>query len=392
MNYGKLIQLFKAKGAAAGKLALREAFEARSIQPTDIDMGRLFTECFGWHNFLTCRSGQTLACDVMSRALTEADGAVSTSAFLNISGQFMFTTVLDAYMAEEAVFRKLIPEAQASTLDGEKIPGITEIGDETGVRKETESYPLAGVGEDWINTPSIQDRGMIVPVTWEAIFNDKTGLVAQRAGDVGKWMGVRREKAAIDCCVDENVTTHRYNWRNTVIASYDDNTGTHTWDNLVASNAIVDWTDIDNVEQTFNAITDPYTGEPILVDPKHLTVTKQNEQVARRILSATEIRVATPGYATSGNPTQTNMNNPYLNKYELVTSRLLAARLATDTSWFLADWSKYAKCMMAEKMNVVPAPPNNHDEFHRRIVQQYRVNERFAYVVVQPRVACKSTA
>jgi hypothetical protein len=40
----------------------------------------------------------------------------------------------------------------------------------------------------------------------------------------------------------------------------------------------------------------------------------------------------------------------------------------------------------------VQAPSNNQDEFHRRIVQQYRVNERGAYVVVQPRAAVKCTA
>jgi hypothetical protein len=329
----------------------------------------------------------------MNSALQEAEGAVSTSAFLNIQGQFMYQNVLDAYMAEEGVFTALIPEAQASTLDGEKIPGITEMGDELGVRKEGDPYPLAGVGEDWIFTPPIHDRGVIVPVTWEALFNDKTGLVAQRCQDVGKWAKIRREKMAIDCCVDENTTAHRYNWRGTVIASYGDNSGSHTWDNLAASNGLGggDWSKIDAAEQVFNGMTDPYTGEPILINPRHLTVTKQLEQVARRILSATEIRVATPGYATTNAPTQTNMPNPYANKYDLVTSRLLAARLATDTDWFLSDWSKYAKCMVAERMNVLPAPTNNHDEFHRRIVQQYRVNERVAYVVVQPRASVKST-
>jgi hypothetical protein len=393
INYKRLIKLHEERGDAA-KATLKEAFETKEIRPQDVDLGRLFAECFGWHEFAECRSrgADYLATNVMNRALAEAEGAVSTSAFLNVAGQFVFQTTLDAYTNEEAVFRDLIPEAQASTLDGEKIPGVTQIGDEIGFRNENEPYPIAGVGEDWIFSPQIRDQGLIIAVTWEAIFNDKTGQLAQRCADVGKWMGIRREKAAIDCCVDENVTTHRYNWRGTVIASYGDNSGTHSWDNLAASNALVDWTDVDNAEQVFNGLTDPYTGEPILIDPKHLTAVKALEQTARRILSATEIRVATPGYATTGDPTQTVLANPFQNKYELKTSRLLASRMATDTSWFLSDWSKYAKCMMAEKMNVIPAPPNNHDEFTRRIVQQHRVNERFAYVVVQPRASVKATA
>lgn len=392
VNYQRLIESFKRRPVAEAAATLREAFAEKSIRTTDIDLGRLFAECYGWHNFLACRSRETLVTDLMEQSLQEAEGAVTTAAFLNVSGQFMFTNVLDAYATEESVFKDLIPEATASTLDGEKIPGITQMGDELDFRDETEPYPLAGVGEDWIFSPTIRDRGVILPVTWEALFNDKTGQLAQRAADVGKWGAIRREKAAIDCLIDENVTTHRYNWRGTVIASYGDNSGSHTWDNLAASNAILDWTDIDAAEQVFNAITDPYTGEPVPYEPKHLTVTKSLEQVARRVLSATEIRVATPGYATSANPTETHMQNPYLNKYELKTSRLLASRLGTDTSWFLSDWSKYAKCMMAEKANVMQAPPNSEAEFHRRIVLQYRFNERFAYVVVQPRAAVKSTA
>lgn len=391
-NYQRLVQLHEGRSLIEARDDLREAFRSKALRPQDIDLGRLFEQCFGMSAFRDCRAGHRLASEVMKQALTEAEGAVSTSSFLNISGQFVYQTVLDGYENEEFVFKDLIPEAQASTLDGEKIPGITEIGDEIAVRNEADPYALAGVGEDWIFTPSIPDRGMIVPITWEAIFNDKTGQLSERCGKVGYWAGVRREKAAIDCVIDENVTSHRYNWRGTVIATYNDNTGTHTWDNLVASNALVDWTDLDNVEQAFNAMTDPYTGEPVMIAAKHLVVTKQLEQTAYHILNSTMIRRATPGYATSANPNLNELANPYQKKYELKTSRLLAARLATDTSWFLGDYGKFAKCMMAEKLNVVQAPPNSDDEFKRRIVTQHRVNERFAYVTVQPRASVKSTA
>jgi hypothetical protein len=371
---------------------LTEAFEKKLVRPRDFDLGDLFAECFGWDAFRECRAGRRLANDVFAEGrLSEAQGAVTTAAFQNISGQIVYSAILDKYDSEDFVFTKLIPETPTQFLEGEKMAGLARMGDETGVRNEADPYPLMGVGEDWIFTPAIQDIGGIVPVTWEAVFGDRTGRLLEYCGEVGYWRGVKREKQAIDCCVDENTTRHRYNWRGTVIASYGDNSGSHTWDNLAASNAMVDWTDIDAAEQVFNGLTDPYTGEPIMIEPRHLTFTKQKEQTARRILSATEIRVATPGYAVSANPTQTNMANPYLNKYEPVTSRLLVSRLATDTDWFLADWSKYAKYMVAEKMNVAQAPSSNHDEFHRRIVQQYRVNERGAYVVVQPRAAVKCT-
>lgn len=392
INYGRLIRLFEERGEQA-TADIRVLFKERQIRPEDFDLGKLFVECFGYSAFVQCRARERFAADVMSERLQEAEGAVTTSAFQNISGQIIYNAVLEPYQDEEYVFSRLIPETPTNLLDGEKIAGITEIGDELAVRNENEPYAIAGVGENWITTPAVKDRGVIIPVTWEAVFNDRTGRLLDRCRDVGKWGAVNKEKRAIDCCVDENVTAHRYNWRTFgQLASYDDNTGNHTWDNLAASNGLVDWTDIDAAEQLFNAMTDPFTGEPILFGPRHLTVTKSLEQTARRIVSATEIRVATPGYATTGNPTLTNMDNPYRNKYEVVTSRLLASRMATDTSWFLADWSQYATYMVAEAPNVQMAPPNSHEEWHRRVVQQFRFNERGAYVVREPRAAVKNTA
>ena len=391
VNYKKLVDHFRADEAAAGRV-LRESFADRTVKPAEFDFGRLFEECFGWHDFVACRRKEQFASDVMARHrhLKESTGAVNTSAFLNITGQIVYSAILDKYESEEFVFTKLIPEVPTQFLDGEKIAGLTEIGDEIAVRNEQEPYALAGVGENWIFTPPVKARGVIVPLTWEALFADRTGRVLEYCGDVGHWYGMNREKRAIDCVIDENTTAHRYNWRGAVIASYNDNTGTHTWDNLAASNGLVDWTNLNAAEQLFNGLLDPFTGEPIVVEPKHLIFTKQLEQTANRILNATEIRVATPGFATSSNPTVSHVKNPYSNKYQPVTSRQLANRLATDTDWFLGDVGKYARCMVVEKMSVVQAPPNNEAEFHRRIVNQFRVNARDAYSVWEPRAIVKS--
>lgn len=377
------------KDPAAAEAGLRAAINEGQIKSREFDFGKLFSECFGHENYQACKSNGESPQGVMQRFKEE--GAVTTAAFTNISGQIIYSATLDRYKSEDFVFAKMIPEVKATILDGEKIAGITEIGDVSAIRKEGDPYQLAGVGEDWIFTPAVPDRGRIVALTWEAIFNDRTGQLLEVAGDVGYWIGYGEEVLAIDCIVDENTTAHRYNWRGTVIASYNDNTGTHTWDNKSASNTLTDWTSLNTAEQVFNGLTNPYTGTPIMIEPKHLVVTKQNEQTARRIVSATEIRVITPGYATSGAPTQTNMANPYNNKYTVVTSRLLAARTVTDTDWFLGDITQLAKRMVAEPMQVVQAPTNSKDDFERRIVSQYRANKRYAHAVVQPRAVVKAT-
>lgn len=386
INYYRLVRIYEQKSEDEATQIVKDAFREKDIGPREFDLGKLFVECFGWREFVRVKNGE-LVHNVM-----EAAGAVATTAFQNISGQIVYNAIMEKYMDEDFVLKNLIPEVRTEFPQGEKIAGISRIGDEILERGETDPYTLAGVRDDFIETPPMKDRGMIVPISREAITADRTGVLLDRCGEVGYWFGLNDEKRAIDAFIDENRTVHRYKWRGNTIATYGDNTGLHTWDNLNAGagTALVDWTDIDAAEQTFNAITDPNTGEPTTWEPKHLVVTKQNEQTARRIISATEIRVATPGYATTGNPTQTIVGNPYANKFTLVTSRLLGARLSVDTNWFLADVSKVCKRMVHWPMEVREAPANSHDEFHRQIVRQFRVNGMNEYVVVEPRAVVKS--
>lgn len=392
INHDELAKHFAAEPVAAER-HLKEAIETGQVKPTEFNLGRLFESCYGFHDFRRIRDGHLSASAVMGRHLSETTGAVTTANFMNITGQIVYSAVLDKYNLPEFVFKNMIPTTPTQFLDGEKIAGVTQIGDEALIRNETDPYTLAGVTEDWIFTPPPRDRGLMVPLSWEAVFADRTGQLLERAGDVGTSLGLNNEKRAIDCVIDENTTTHRYNWRGTVIASYGDNSGTHTWDNLQASNALVDWTDIDAADQLFNAMLDPYTGEPFFTMPRHLIVAKQLEKTAFRIRNATEVVVTSPGYATTADPSQMRGSpNPVGGKFEVVTSALVAQRLGTDTSWFYGDVSKYARCMQIEPMNVMQAPPNSELEFTNRIIGRYRANERNAYVVVQPRAMVKNTA
>jgi hypothetical protein len=370
---------------------LRAAIESKQLKPTDFDFGKLFIESFGLHEFWACKTGKSSAQEVFQR-VAEGDAGVTTAAFQNISGQILYSAARVGYENEEFVFAKLIPEDPAIILDGEKIPGITDVGNAAAVRKENDPYVEMGFGEDWIFTPPVPDIGGILSLTWEAVFNDRTGDVMGKAQNGGYSIGLNEEIAAIDAFVDENVTAHRYNWRSAgQIATYGDNSGTHTWDNLAASNTLVDWTDLDTAEQVANAIVNPFTGLPILTEMVDLVVTKQNEQTANRIVSATEIRVATPGFATSSNPSVAHQKNPYLNKYTVRTSRLLAQRMATDTHWFLANIGKMILRKVAEPLSTVREPSNSKDDFERRVVARFRSNKRFAHVVREPRLAIKST-
>jgi hypothetical protein len=319
--------------------------------------------------------------------LSEAAGAVASSDFSSITGQILYTMMMQDLKPEDYPFQKVIP-TQSTQFSGEKIPGIANLGDLAEVVAENEDYPLMGTSEDYIETPETKKRGFIVPITKEAIFFDRTGMLLQKCAKVGDSLMLNKEKRAIDCLIDENTTTHRYKWRGTTYASYQ---ATTPWDNVTATNALVDWTDLDNAEQTFNAITDPNTGEPVVLEANTIVVTKSLEQTAARVINATQIVMHSGGYAVTGNLTETQAPNPYRSKYSILTSRLLAARLGTDTTWFLGDPAKYARYMENWPITVTQAPAGNADDFNRDIVAKYKCSERGQYAVIEPRVMVQNT-
>lgn len=366
------------KGLATGqidvnKISIRDLFEA--LMPDGRELVRLFDPRLG------PGSG------TRELMILEGQGAVTSGDFSNITGQIVYSRLIERLTPEAYPFQALIPN-QPTQFDGEKIAGIAGLGDMAQVVAENNDFPLVGFGQDYIETPQTTKRGFIVPVTKEAIFFDRTGRLLQEAGRVGDSLVLNKEKRAIDCIIDENTTTHRYKWLGTSYATYQTTT---PWDNVTASNALVDWTDVDNMNQTLNGITDPFTGEPVVVEADTLICTKSLEMTADRIRNATEITVVTPGYATSANPNETRQPNPMRGKYQVVSSRLLASRLATDTDVFYGSPRQYAAYMENWPITVTQAPAGNSDDFNRDIVTKFKCSERGQYAVLQPRVMSKST-
>jgi hypothetical protein len=354
---------------------VREALDKQQLRPADFSIRQLF-EAF-------IDDGRELADSFSPRqggGVALLESAVDTSAFSNITGQVVYTAVMDAFMAEPFVFSSLV-QTIPTQFNGEKIPGIGRLGDVAEPIGEGAPYPQVGLSEDWIETPETTKRGFIVPVTKEAIFFDRTNLLLQRAAEVGEFLGLNKEKRVIDCLLDENVTDHRYKWKGTTYATYQAST---PWVNITASNALVDWTSIDAAEQTLNGITDPNTGEPVLVTPTHLIVAPRNLHVARQIVNATEIR-------SIGGDQERIARNP-IDAYQIASSRLLASRMGDDTDWLLGNAKKAFAYMQNWPVTVVQAPSNSEAEFTQDIVVRFKASERGAAATLEPRVMTRCTA
>ena len=384
--------MIESQGADWTRAHIGEALESGDLSPEDFSIRELAEELIGHEYVRSCGPGKGGG----FLSVTEDADAVSSGHFANITGQIVYSKILAAATAEAFVFSKIIPTIPTQ-FSGEKIPGITGLGDAAIVVKEGELYSHAGVNEDWIQTPATVKRGTIVPVTKEVVFFDRTGLMLDRCSKVGEAIGINKEKRIIDVVVDENTTAGRYNWKGNEIATYGDNSGTHNWDNLSASTALVDYTDIEACELLMAALTDPHTGEPMTMFADSVIVTPQLAGTAYRILHTIHVDVAPVGFDVDSVASVSRFPSPlgrtsYSPSYRIITSRLLAARMGTDTSWYLGAPSKAFAYMENWPITVTQAPPNNHEEFNRDIVAQYKASEYGATTTLEPRHMVKATA
>ncbi len=367
-----------------------EAIESGAYRPTDFSIRDLFEEFVpdgreiiaSWSG----RSGGTRS------GVNLAESGVDTSAFANITGQVVFSQVLEVF--NDPVFiADRVTRRVPTQFSGEKIPGIGQIGDEAEVVNEGDAYPVAGVSEEWIETPETTKRGLIVPVTKEAIFFDRTGLVLQRASDVAKWLAVNKEKRVLDVVLGITAT-YRRNGRSAV-ATYGDNSGDHDWDNLAAANALQDYTDVENALLLFDDMLDPNTGEPILVTPNTIIVPTALLMTARRVNTATEVREVTNTNTTtiSANPLgQPREGATGGGALEILSNQYVKARSGSSTDWWIGEPQAAFWYMENWPITTAEAPVNSEMEFTHDIVQRFKVSERGTPAVIEPRKMVKSTA
>lgn len=362
----------------------RRDMETKAIDPRRLSLRALFEEFVA--------DGFELVRDFAPKVTQGGNGVrlveqdIDTAAFSNISGQIVYSMVLEAWNDPVFIGEQLCTVIPTE-FSGEKIPGVSGLGDEAEVVAEGDEYPMVGNSEEWIETPETTKRGFIVPITKEAIYFDRTGLVLQRASETGRWLAINREKRILDVALGIT-SVYKRNGVSAAIATYGDVSGTHDWDNLAATNALADWTDVENAMLLFDGMSDPNTGEPIVVMPRQIVVPSALAMTARRILNATEIRFGDGASAT----TQTVSANPVAGMLEIVTSPYVKARTSSSSTWFLGDFKKAFAYMENWPITTVAAPVNSELEFTRDIVNRFKVSERGACAAIEPRYAVKCTA
>ncbi|MBN1590944.1 MAG: hypothetical protein JW888_15630 [Pirellulales bacterium] len=322
-------------------------------------------------------------------SLLESGDGVDASAFLNVAGQVIYSKILDAYRNEAFVVSKLV-DTIPTRLDGERIPGVGRISDEVTEIHPGMPYPNLGFGEDYIETPATAKHGLIVPITREALFFDRTNLVLSRAAEVGEILGLNKEKRLVDLVIGQ---TNNYKHNGTDYDTYYAPADNQAWVNELADNELTDWTDVDAAEQLFADILDPNTGEPVLVQATTVLVMPAYRHAAHRVFNAAEI-----SYTGTNSATTSTAANP-LGNYTVRESRLAYRRIvasgvaAADAKkwWFIGDLRKAFAYMENWPITVSQSPLGSEADFNQDIVVRFKASERGAAAVVNPRFVVKCT-
>jgi len=395
----------KTIGVAGARSHILEGLRKGDISPREISIRGAFA------NLVTERAtGKVVGRDILSdldagRTIQEdLATVVDTSNFSSINGQIFYNALLMGYRKASFTVMNLFGKVPSNNLNvEEKFAGISDAGDAAKYVAENAEIPLAGLSEDYINSQVQRKAAFRLPVSREAFLADKTGMLVDRATEVGSDLGVRDEIEACDAIINANGATRRdfnatnqsvpYIWKGSPYAVWQtSNAALPSYDNVVASNPLSTHLNINAAFTTLAAIVNPLTGLPIADQNKYtLLVTSDNLFAAQRILSSMQLRVGTgagtdPMVVSNGNVV--NFNIVY-SKY--LRARLAAAGQAT-THWYFGDFETAYKWVGAViEPDVQAALPLSGTMFNTDTVMMYRAVRIKTPAVFQPRVVTKNT-
>ena len=383
IQYRELKRRFDLDGRERTTAHLSEALSQRQLKPDDFSI-RDLAEALVPHGREWVRSLDPRH-DAGARLLESGDG-VDVTAFLNITGQIVYTRLLEAYEQEAFVVSKLVSTIP-TRFDGEKIAGIAGLADQAAEVRPGMPYPSLGFGEDYIETPSTTKHGFIVPVTREAIFFDRTHTILSRAAAAGEMLGLNKEKRLLDVVIG---VTNNYKWRGTTYNTFQTS---GLWINAKSGNELVDWTNVDAGQRLFSNMLDANTGEPVLVRANTVLVMPAYRRAAMRVFGATEVRYqATAGEVTTISPNP--LSNFAVHESQLAYRRIIAAGTSADDAakwWFLGDFARAFAYMENWPVSVTQSPAGSEADFERDIVVRFKASERGAAAVLDPRFVVKNS-
>jgi hypothetical protein len=371
--------------------AIGELFRKGEIKPTDWSVRTLFENLVPEGERLLSEMDRNRRGSRRGGVMMEAGEAINTGDFSQIIGQINYGTVQRQLELPALIGNQLCTEVPAETQGQEQIPGVAMLTDQAQEVGEGEDYPKITTSAHTITAPKKVKTGFMIEVTEEVIAEEKTGLLMEQMSRGGEVMGINEERDTLATVL--GITTSFIWNEGAPQATYADSHTGFTLDNLIASNALVDYTDIAVVEAAFDAVVDPATGEPVSINGSmQLVYPKALKPYAMHLKNTTEYRQgsidATTPMKIFGNP----LGGEFFNDYDLLTNQYVKETTSSDSTWFAGDFKRAFQRRVIWPTQVFVEDQNSSTaRFERDIITRIKVRRKSAMAVVAPWFVIKCT-
>ena len=320
---------------------------------------------------------------------------LNTSAFPTIVSKVFHRDIIDAYDLSLGGVGSLVRTGKATRTDEELVVGF-EAGDtEPQIRRQGMAYEETDFGDkNW--KIFMADFGRMISLTREVIYEDRTGEVLKRAKDIGEAAGHHKQKIIVQTIEGSARTafeeaafqgafykgaakTGAELYANSHATTFDGQTN----DNLIASNGLVDYTDLEADWLAFAAMTDE-AGNKINIVPKVLFIPAALKAVAAKILKSDLLMaVGSTDLANIGT------YNPVKDFDNLAI--ISSVFLSSASTWFMGDFAKQLLELVVYPPATASQGANSELAFTNQIVARFRFSSHFGVGHTDYRYIMKNT-
>ena len=337
---------------------------------------------------------------IVSKELFEAVGVgvdptagISINSFSGFTSGLIERKILDAFQNPVFIADQLMP-AEAMKASGQKFIQSSPLGDRAARRNAGEPHARANTYGRFVRLPDSWENALAIDITAEAIFYSLDNSLMQVAASVGQELAYRKE---IECLETMLKTSSTFKWNDTAYNTYGNITiNVGGYNNNNSSNALLDWTSIQNDVISFSRFTDPDTGKRLLIQPDTLLVPPALLETAKLILGSTGGQRRT-GDGTQSTSTTLQVSEteyfPYAGSFKIVSSPLVeqvlvdtgtaANNAAASKYWFLID-TKHAFKFIQNMPLTVTQSTGSYEQLDKKVAISYFASYRGAPACVSP--------
>ena len=372
---------------------LREALDQKRIRPENISTKSLFAHFVPNGRELLQEGG--IMDPRRPQSVSLAETTTTTTDFQDVQGQIIYTVLLETYQDPTFIGTRLV-RTVPTRFDGERIAATANLPEFDQTVAEGADYGTTPASQDWIDTPAPVKRGSIVELTKEVVFFDRTGDLVTKASNVGRSLGINKEKRILGVVTGTAADTYdpvnttgtpapKKTYQTDAEGGAGTPAGRDEYMNIITGTPFQDWESLNAIHNKLGKMQDPNTQEPM-------------DAMLRQIVVPWDIAVKgsmTIGTRENENSFGANVTEKTFNPFgnvELLSNQWVGVVGGSHVDWFGGSFNQAFYYMENWPITVTSEGIGSSREFQADIIARYKASERGAAVCVNPRYVVKAQA